>query len=143
MTCCGKIVCSGCSYAPVYDNQGNKVDKVCPFCRIPRPNTVKDNAKRLKKRAEANDPIAIFNYGGYYVEGIHGFKQDHAKALEYWHRAELGYAKGYCNIGIAYMLGKGLEVDKKKADKLAGKIKKGKGFDLEDFRDQLQQMKNP
>ncbi|MCW8884281.1 MAG: signal recognition particle protein [Motiliproteus sp.] len=34
------------------------------------------------------------------------------------------------------------KVDQKKAEKLAGKIKKGKGFDLEDFRDQLQQMKN-
>ena len=34
------------------------------------------------------------------------------------------------------------KLDKKKADKLAKKIKKGKGFDLEDFRDQLQQMKN-
>ncbi len=34
------------------------------------------------------------------------------------------------------------KVDKQKAEKLAGKIKKGKGFDLEDFRDQLQQMKN-
>ena len=25
-TCCGKVVCSGCIYAPVYDNQGDKVD---------------------------------------------------------------------------------------------------------------------
>jgi len=33
-------------------------------------------------------------------------------------------------------------LDKKKADKLTKKIKKGKGFDLEDFRDQLLQMKN-
>lgn len=33
-------------------------------------------------------------------------------------------------------------VDKKKADKLAKKIKTGKGFDLEDFLDQIQQMKN-
>lgn len=33
------------------------------------------------------------------------------------------------------------KLDKKKADKLATKLKKGKGFDLEDFRDQLQQMK--
>lgn len=33
------------------------------------------------------------------------------------------------------------KLDKKKADKLAKKLKKGKGFDLEDFRDQLQQMK--
>lgn len=33
-------------------------------------------------------------------------------------------------------------VDRDKAEKLANKIKKGKGFTLEDFRDQLQQMKN-
>ncbi len=34
------------------------------------------------------------------------------------------------------------KIDKKKADKLAKKIQKGKRFDLEDFRDQLQQMTN-
>jgi signal recognition particle subunit SRP54 len=34
------------------------------------------------------------------------------------------------------------KLDKKKAEKLTKKIKKGKGFDLEDFRDQIQQMKN-
>ncbi|HEY5717880.1 MAG TPA: signal recognition particle protein [Motiliproteus sp.] len=34
------------------------------------------------------------------------------------------------------------KVDKQKAEKLAKKLQKGKGFDLEDFRDQLQQMKN-
>jgi signal recognition particle subunit SRP54 len=34
------------------------------------------------------------------------------------------------------------KVDKQKADKLAKKIKKGQGFDLEDFRDQLKQMSN-
>ncbi len=32
------------------------------------------------------------------------------------------------------------KMDKKAADKLANKLKKGKGFDLEDFRDQLRQM---
>ncbi|MHB1240172.1 MAG: signal recognition particle protein, partial [Gammaproteobacteria bacterium] len=33
-------------------------------------------------------------------------------------------------------------VDKEKAAKLAGKLAKGKGFNLEDFRDQLEQMQN-
>jgi signal recognition particle subunit SRP54 len=33
-------------------------------------------------------------------------------------------------------------VDKDKAEKLAKKIKKGRGFDLEDFRSQLEQMQN-
>lgn len=32
------------------------------------------------------------------------------------------------------------KIDKKKAEKLAHKLKKGKGFDLADFRDQMQQM---
>lgn len=34
------------------------------------------------------------------------------------------------------------KVDQEKAQKLATKLKKGKGFDLEDFRDQLQQLQN-
>ncbi|MFT6985777.1 MAG: signal recognition particle subunit SRP54 [Psychromonas sp.] len=34
------------------------------------------------------------------------------------------------------------KVDKEKAEKLASKIKKGKGFDLDDFREQLVQMKS-
>ena len=35
-----------------------------------------------------------------------------------------------------------LRVDQEKAEKLAQKISKGKGFDLDDFREQIQQMKN-
>ena len=34
------------------------------------------------------------------------------------------------------------KVDQKKAEQLAAKLKKGKGFDLEDFRDQLQQLQS-
>ena len=34
------------------------------------------------------------------------------------------------------------KIDKAKATKLAKKIKKGRGFDLSDFRDQIQQMNN-
>ena len=34
------------------------------------------------------------------------------------------------------------KIDKQKAEKFAKKIKKGKGFDLEDFREQISQMKN-
>ena len=32
-------------------------------------------------------------------------------------------------------------VDRKRAEQLAGKLKKGRGFDLQDFRDQLQEMR--
>ncbi len=34
------------------------------------------------------------------------------------------------------------KIDRQKAEKLVRKVQKGKGFDLEDFRDQLQQMRN-
>ncbi|MGR9087101.1 MAG: signal recognition particle protein [Gammaproteobacteria bacterium] len=49
-------------------------------------------------------------------------------------------------LGMGDMLGLIEEieqkVDKEKAEKLARKIQKGKGFDLEDFREQLLQMQN-
>ena len=33
-SCCGKVICRGCAYAPVYDDQGNEVDnRKCPYCR--------------------------------------------------------------------------------------------------------------
>jgi len=70
----------------------------------------------LNKRSEAGDPVAIFNQGNNYQVGVHGYPQDHRKALELWHRAaELGYFTANGNIGSAYYLGKGVGVDKKKA----------------------------
>jgi len=115
-SCCGKLICTGCILAPVYDHQGNKVDnRKCPFCRVSAPET-EEVIKRTKKRMEANDPIAIYNIGCWYDEGLYGLPQDYVKALELYHRAgELGYSKAYCNVGFAYDNGIGVEVDKKKA----------------------------
>ena len=54
--------------------------------------------------------------GFYYSQGQSGLPQNHAKALELWHRAgELGYANAYFAIGSAYYFGRGVEVDEKKA----------------------------
>jgi len=116
-TCCGKVICSGCSYAPVYDDQGNEVDnRKCAFCRTGWPKSDEEEVQRLKKRMELDDPIAIFNQGGYYREGIRGFPQDYTKALELCHRAaELGHAASYCSIGCYFENGHGVEIDKKKA----------------------------
>ena len=115
--CCGKVICSGCCYAPVYDHQGNEVDnQKCSFCRTPWPESDEGNIKRIKKRVEAGDPIAIYIQGCHYYGGSSGFPQDYTKALELWHRAgELGYAEAYCRIGYAYDNGEDVEVGKKKA----------------------------
>jgi signal recognition particle subunit SRP54 len=62
-------------------------------------------------------------------------------ALEAFHPDRI--ASRILGMGDVLSLIEDLEhkVDKKKADKLAKKMTKGKGFDLEDFRDQLVQMK--
>jgi len=116
-TCCGKEICSGCSYAPVYDNQGNKVDeKTCPFCRIPIPSSYEEAMERLKKRVEANDAIAINNLGIDYRDGTCGYSQDYTKALELYHwAADLELPAAYSSIGYAYNNGQGVKVDKGKA----------------------------
>jgi len=116
-SCCGKLICCGCFYAPVYDNQGNEVDnQKCSFCRTPHPASSEEAVERMKKRMEAGDAEAIYNQGSYYRDGRNGFPQDYNKALELWHRAgELGYAEAYVNIGYSYNTGRGVEVDKEKA----------------------------
>jgi len=121
MSCCGKTICSGCSYADVYDDQGNEVDIIkqneCAFCRVLAPITDEEMMKRIKKRAEDGDAEAIYNLGCYHNQGDYGFPQDYDKALECWHRAaELSYVKAYLNIGYFYEMGLGVEVDRKKAE---------------------------
>jgi len=120
MTCCGKLICNGCLYAPVYDDQGNKVDddkqNACAFCRVVAPKTDEETVERLNKRVEAGDAVAIFTIGCDYRDGANRYPQDYAKALELFHRAGvLGYAAAYIGIGLAYDNGNGVEVDKKKA----------------------------
>lgn len=104
-------------FAPVYDNQGNEmIEKICPFCRNTVPTSDEGIVERYKKGLEAGDPVAICNQGNLFFDGEYGFPQDHAKALELWHRAgELGFSRAYCGIGSAYDLGDGVGVDKKKA----------------------------
>jgi len=115
-TCCGKIICSGCIHAPVYDNQGNLVKKLCPFCRVPTPTSKEEIIEMMKKRMEKDDPIAIYNLGCDYFHGTNGYPQDLTKALELFHRAgELGHAMAYSIIGYAYHCGRGVKRDSKKA----------------------------
>ena len=111
--CCGKIICSGCIHAPVYDNQGNKVDnEKCPFCRTPWATSNNEIMKRTNKRVEAGDAQAMYSLGYYYDKGMYGIQQNYTMALELYHQAaELGHTEAYTNIGRAYELGRGVEVD--------------------------------
>ena len=112
-SCCGKIICSGCIYAVAIRDKEDK----CPFCRTPVPNSDEEMIKQYNKRMEVDNDEAIYNLACCYDDGMHGLPKDHAKALELWHRAAgLGNALAYCNIGVAYHAGNGVERDEKKAE---------------------------
>ena len=123
MSCCGKRICSGCVHAPLYDNQGNQVDnKKCSLCRThfivaaDAASIDAENIKRIEKRVELNDPTAMYNRGCDYHKGTYGLPRNYKKALKLWQQAgDLGHAGGYANIGYAHDIGRGVEVDKKKA----------------------------
>lgn len=117
MSCCGKMICTGCTHAPVYDNEGNVIaEKTCPFCRTPNPITNEELIKRYEKRMELNDATAIYTLGVIHDRGSDGFRPNQAKALKLWHRAaELGFAQAYHNLSCSYNDGSGVEVDQKKA----------------------------
>ena len=118
MPCCGKMICSGCGFAPVYDNLGNEIiEEKCPFCRTPTPDSDEEYNEQLQKRVEAGDAVAMFMLGCNYRDGDDGFPQDDAKALELFVRAgDLGLADGYNDVGRAYQFGNGAEIDEKKAN---------------------------
>jgi len=108
MSCCGKLICSGCVHAVrsrAISAGRQKEDDVCPFCRTPPTSSFDEAIKRLEKRMELNDSRAIYNMGCYYYSGNNGLPQNMAKALELWQRAaELGIGGAYYNLGNAYIM---------------------------------------
>ena len=115
MACCGKAICSGCIHA--VQSRVTKIEHdVCPFCRKQAPYSDEEMIKRYEIRVNMNDPIGILDFGCMYRNGECGLPQNHAKALELWHKAgELGCTRAYLTIGSAYDNGRGVDVDKKKA----------------------------
>ena len=116
-SCCGKVICSGCTHAPVYNDQGNAMDnEICPFCRIPTPEKDEEIIQRLQKRMELKDAQAITLVGSYYYEGMFGLPQDYDRAMKLWKQAvELGNAAAYVSIGNWYYFGHGVDRDEKRA----------------------------
>ena len=111
MSCCGKMICSGCIYE--VENMNDAV--ICPFCRFARVR-FEDNVESIIKRMKLGDPRAFFDYGCFHNTGEEGFPLDHSKALDFWRRAaKLGHAGANFNIGCAYNSGTTVDFDMKKA----------------------------
>ena len=111
-SCCGKNICDGCECAMV--ESGAK--DLCPFCKTPPAESDEEEVKRVMKLTEKGNTGAHYFLAGFYAQGIKGMPQDRAKANELHLKAgELGCADAYCNLGSAYILGRGVEIDMKKA----------------------------
>ena len=89
---------------------------LCAFCRKPAFSSSEEKVKRIKKLREANNTHAFCNFSGCHKDGIMGVSQDMTKANELMLKAgELGHAGAYCCLGYSYEYGKGVEMNKKKA----------------------------
>ena len=112
--CCGKDICYGCIYA-MHETGGNNM-KLCPFCKTPPPRSNEEEVERVKKLMEKGNADAFNQLASYYADGIKGMPQDWTKANTLYLKAgELGCALAYFNLGCSYDVGRGVEVDKKKA----------------------------
>ena len=118
-SCCGKVICYGCIYAILIEaNQRGKKreNNLCPFCREPPESSNKESIKRLNKLMENGNAEAFNVLGLCFAFGTHGMPRHRAKAHALFLKAgELGCADAYCNLGIAYRQGEGVEIDMKKA----------------------------
>ena len=113
-SCCGKCICEGCIFSM---SESGAMD-LCAYCRTPYTNSDdEEEVKRVKKLIEKGNAYALYQFGGYYADGILGLAQDEEKAIELWLKAgELGCADAYYNVGIAYDYGRGVAIDKKNAN---------------------------
>jgi len=66
MSCCGKIICTGCVHA--FQSRATKKEhKLCPFCRSQPPPPKSD--EKLIKRVEVNDADAMVIWGVFMLKG--------------------------------------------------------------------------
>ena len=103
-SCCGKVICNGCAFTEDMKNTP------CPFCRQRLPKTMEAANKRLMKRVEANDPVALWQMGT-----ICSIKKDYKGTFNYNKMAaELGDAEAHYDLSNMYQKGRGVEKDEKK-----------------------------
>ena len=101
--CCSKFVCLGCEYANQLREMEEKLEKKCPFCRLPTPKLQEEADKSNMKRVEANDPVTRQE------------KEDNDGAFEYYTKAAgLGNVDANFDLALMYHEGKGVGKDKKK-----------------------------
>ncbi|EJK43891.1 hypothetical protein THAOC_37619, partial [Thalassiosira oceanica] len=104
MSCCMKTVCNGCLLA---------WGDTCAFCRTPLSSGSDAGIiARVRKRVDANDPVAIQRLASAYYHGNWGLQQDVPRAIELWtEAARLGDLNAHYKLGHRYYDGDGVEQD--------------------------------
>ena len=106
--CCCRFICKGCE-----DTMGSCE---CPLCRAPIAQSDDTNLALLRRHAENNNPVAICLLGECYGGGKLGLVPSNKKAVRCFQRAaDLGNITAMNHLGIAYVKGSGVKLDKKKA----------------------------
>jgi tetratricopeptide (TPR) repeat protein len=109
-SCCSKYICLGCFYAHTVRQEELSLEPSCPFCREPQPNSQEEAEKANRKRAKANDPIALLQVG----KKCHD-EGDYEGAFQHWKKAaELGDMSAHYQLSYLYYEGMGVEMDRKK-----------------------------
>jgi TPR repeat protein len=107
-SCCSKRICDGCNIANKKREQEEGMDHRCAYCREPLPDTEEEAIQNERKRAKANDPIALCQVGVECEE-----EGDIEGAIQYYSKAaELGNMSAHYNLSLLY--GEGVEKDMKK-----------------------------
>ncbi|EJK64594.1 hypothetical protein THAOC_14654 [Thalassiosira oceanica] len=87
----------------------------CPFCRTPYPNNDVEEMAMIQARVDKKDPEAINLLAQAHCHGLYGKLKDVRKAVELWEEAaELGSNDALYNLGSAYYIGEGVQVDEGK-----------------------------
>ena len=67
-SCCCKLICNGCVLANVLRERGQGLAMRCAFCREPVQGSQEKADEHEMKRAEANDPVGLFQVGARYKD---------------------------------------------------------------------------
>ncbi len=112
MMCCFKLVCRGCALANDRREIQESLERKCPFCRHPIPNSQADIDRHVKKGVESNWPAALRWLGNdYYSKG------DFDNAFKYFTKAAgMKDAQSHYELSLMYyegrVVGKNLKMEK-------------------------------
>lgn len=112
--CCSKMICIGCDFANQKREKEARLEPKCAFCRHPIPNDDEETKIVALRRAEANNPIAMFHVGLLcYKAG------DYEAAFEYWTKVVnsgdiCSKIFAHLELSVMYRYGHGVEKNRKK-----------------------------